>query len=304
MQLTRESEGEMKSARTFICFALSVIVCSAALLGCSVGPDEQTRDVISLIDEIGDVTLDSDEAIGDALSAYDGLSDSQKEFVENYDVLVDAQETLDGLVEEQKKANQVRANEVVALIDAIGTVSLKSEGAVTKARKAYEALTSAQQMLVSNKPALIDAENKIEELKKQMSVGETVKSSQWEITLTAAYISDTLQSSESSLYWEPADGGTFVILEFDLMVLTSDNVSIDDDAITDLVAKYKGNTYASWEMNYLSGQLWIPIWHTGMDANIPLHIYVYTTLPHDALDNGDVTVSMTLADQEKTIAID
>lgn len=84
MQLARESEGEMKSARTFICFALSVIACSAALLGCSVGPDEQTRAVISLIDEIGDVTLDSDEAIGDALSAYDGLSESQKEFVENY----------------------------------------------------------------------------------------------------------------------------------------------------------------------------------------------------------------------------
>ena len=50
--------------------------------------------VEELIDAIGEVTLDSEEAIEAAREAYDALTDEQKTLVENYDKLVAAEEAL------------------------------------------------------------------------------------------------------------------------------------------------------------------------------------------------------------------
>ena len=50
--------------------------------------------VIDLIDAIGTVTLASETAIAAARTAYDALTDAQKELVSNYDVLVAAEEAL------------------------------------------------------------------------------------------------------------------------------------------------------------------------------------------------------------------
>lgn len=55
--------------------------------------DKKTaEEVISLIDAIGEVTLSSADSIAIARTAYDGLSDEQKQLVANYDVLVAAEE--------------------------------------------------------------------------------------------------------------------------------------------------------------------------------------------------------------------
>ncbi len=62
-------------------------------------------------------------------------------------------------------ADQVAANEVWELIDAIGTVTLDSEQKITEAREAYEALTPAQQELVDNLGELESAEKTLENLK-------------------------------------------------------------------------------------------------------------------------------------------
>lgn len=55
---------------------------------------EAAKAVIDLIEGIGDVSLDSEEAIQEALAAYDALTDSQRELVTNYEVLTEAAETL------------------------------------------------------------------------------------------------------------------------------------------------------------------------------------------------------------------
>ena len=111
--------------------------------------------VEKLIDAIGTVTLDSEEAIKAARGAYDALTDAQKELVGNYQTLLDA---------EAKLADLQAADAAEKLIDAIGTVTLDSEKAIKAARDAYVALTEEQKELVGNYQTLLDAEAKLADL--------------------------------------------------------------------------------------------------------------------------------------------
>ena len=113
--------------------------------------------VEKLIDAIGTVTLDSEEAIKAARGAYDALTEEQQAQVGNYQTLLDA---------EAKLADLKAADAVEKLIDAIGTVTLDSEEAIKAARGAYDALTDAQKELVGNYQTLLDAEAKLAQLKK------------------------------------------------------------------------------------------------------------------------------------------
>ena len=113
--------------------------------------------VEKLIDAIGTVTLDSEETIKAARDAYDALTEEQKAQVGNYQTLLDA---------EAKLADLQAADGVEKLIDAIGTVTLDSEGAIKAARDAYDALTEEQKELVGNYQTLLDAEAKLAQLKK------------------------------------------------------------------------------------------------------------------------------------------
>ena len=59
----------------------------------------------------------------------------------------------------QAELDQAKADEVKTLIDAIGEVTENSGSAIDAARKAYDALTPAQQELVDNYEDLVNAEN-------------------------------------------------------------------------------------------------------------------------------------------------
>ena len=114
------------------------------------------KSVEALIDAIGTVTLDSKSAIDEARKAYDKLTAEQQAKVSNYAALTAAETTYAKLV--QDKADQDAADAVIAKIDAIGTVTLKSKKAIDAARKAYDKLTAAQQARVSNYATLTAAE--------------------------------------------------------------------------------------------------------------------------------------------------
>ena len=116
------------------------------------------------ITNIGTVTLESEDAIKEARTAYDALTDAQKELVSNKDVLEKAESTLKEL-QDAKAADVKAAEEVTNKIDAIGDVTLESEDAIKEARTAYDALTDAQKELVSNKDVLEKAETTLKELK-------------------------------------------------------------------------------------------------------------------------------------------
>ena len=125
---------------------------------------EAVKAVIDKISAIGDVTLKSEDAIKEARTAYDALTDAQKELVSNKDVLEKAESTLKEL-QDAKAADVKAAEEVTNKISAIGDVTLESEDAIKEARTAYDALTDAQKELVSNKDVLEKAETTLKELK-------------------------------------------------------------------------------------------------------------------------------------------
>lgn len=136
-----------------------------------------------------------------------------------------------------------------------------------------------------------------------LAVGETAQTDKFSVTLTAAYASDILQSSQSTTYWTPQDGAAFVVLEFDVTALTSDQLPVDSYALTDMTANYNGNTYQNWTMSYLSGQLWLYFMNTYLEANLPCHVYVYTSVPADVLNGGSLTVDMNVIGQPRTITV-
>ena len=114
------------------------------------------NDVIEKINAIGEVTLASEEAITAARAAYEALTEAQQAQVTNYDKLTAA---------EARLADLKAAKAVDEKIDAIGDVTLESEGAIDAARAAYEALTEAQQAEVKSYDKLTAAEARLAVLK-------------------------------------------------------------------------------------------------------------------------------------------
>ena len=114
--------------------------------------------VDSLIDEIGDVTLDSKQAIETARAAYDNLTPTQKTYVTKLNTLTAAEAAYKNLVD------QKAADDVMEKINEIGEVTLDSKTAIEAARAAYNALTPDQKPLVENYNVLTAAEAELARL--------------------------------------------------------------------------------------------------------------------------------------------
>ena len=121
------------------------------LAGCDTLPTA-VKVVIARIDAIGEVTLDSKDAIEAARAAYDKLTDEQKKLVPNYETLTKAEETYAAL------ADAAAVKEVEDLLDAIDEVDENSKDAIDAARAAYDALPTRLQPEVSNYDKLVKAE--------------------------------------------------------------------------------------------------------------------------------------------------
>lgn len=116
--------------------------------------------VSAQIEALGQISLDSGEAIEAARNAFEALSDAQKALVHNLSVLNSAEETYAVLVQnkaDEDAANQSAADAVISMISQL-TVTLESNTAITSARIAYDNLTKAQKALVHNYDLLIVAE--------------------------------------------------------------------------------------------------------------------------------------------------
>ena len=123
------------------------------------------NDVIEKINAIGQVTLESEEAIVAARAAYEALTEAQQAQVTNYDKLTAA---------EARLADLKAAKAVDDMIDAIGEVTLESEETIAAARAAYEALTEAQQAEVKSYDKLTAAEARLADLKAAKAVDEKI----------------------------------------------------------------------------------------------------------------------------------
>ena len=100
-----------------------------------------------LIDSIGEVTLESEEAIAAARAAYNALPTEQQELVGNYEVLTAAEAEYQRLLD-QHKADEAAAKAVDEAVAKLAPVTLESGNAVKAARKAFDELTPAQRELL------------------------------------------------------------------------------------------------------------------------------------------------------------
>ena len=177
--VTLESETAINAARTAydaltdaqkaLVTNYDVLTAAEAKLAALKADRSAADAVTALIDAIGTVTAESETAISAARTAYDALTDAQKALVTNYDVLTAAEAKLAAL-----KADRSAADAVTAFINAIGIVTLESETAISAARTAYDALTDAQKVLVTNYDVLTEAEALLAILKLPHADVETI----------------------------------------------------------------------------------------------------------------------------------
>ena len=127
--------------------------------------------VQTLINVIGEVTLDSLGKIEAAEVAYKNLSEEKKSYVTNHQTLIDARAAYDRLKEETDKeqADQAAAAGVTKMIEEIGEVTLESLPKIEAAENAYAALTPDQKKYVTEETVakLTAARAKYDQLKKE-----------------------------------------------------------------------------------------------------------------------------------------
>lgn len=127
--------------------------------------------VQTLINVIGEVTLDSLGKIEAAEAAYNELSEERKAYVTNHQTLIDARAAYDRLKEETDKeqADQAAAAGVTKMIEEIGEVTLESLPKIEAAENAYAALMPDQKKYVTEETVakLTAARAKYDQLKKE-----------------------------------------------------------------------------------------------------------------------------------------
>ena len=110
----------------------------------------KAQPVVDAIAAIGEVTLDGEEAITAARSAYEALEADVKAKVTNLSDLVVAEKNLALLKAEKESRDKdaAAAASVSSAITAIGEVTLDKRGVVAAARAAYDTLSDVQKSLV------------------------------------------------------------------------------------------------------------------------------------------------------------
>ncbi len=221
--VTLESESVIKEARKLYSMVPTKIRSYVTNYSILVAAENtlsalQIDQVISLIDQIGEVTLEKKDEVTAARTAYTKLSSSQKQKVTNYDVLVAAEERL----------VEIPAENVSNLIDAIGEVTLASVDAINSAREAYDLLTDTQKELVTNYETLVDAENTLSQLQIDNvielidNIGEvTLDSEEVIITVREAYEQLTEEQKEYITNYAELENAELVLSDLQIQDVIS-----------------------------------------------------------------------------------
>lgn len=162
-----------------------------------ISDDEQAQRVYDQIMNLGEITLESEDKIITAETAYNKLSDNAKAQIPSdvYQILLDARKTYDALYEQ----NIVTI--VISLIDEIGEVTLESEEKIVKAETEYNKLSSSQKENITNYSTLVLAREKLDELKQSTpSIGVIYEGLLKEVTGVSAYSSYTFTLNNKEWY--------------------------------------------------------------------------------------------------------
>src|SRR5699024_95427 len=116
---------------------------------------------------IENITLDNKKEIAEIRKDYEALTDAQKYFIDNLNVLEAAEAKI---VELEKPSNNEAVDKVIDLIDKLPEkITLKDKETIEAARKAYDALTDEQKALVTNLAKLEEAEKELAKLGKDIN---------------------------------------------------------------------------------------------------------------------------------------
>lgn len=116
-----------------------------SLAGCSI-KSKPAKETEKLISAIGEVSLDSLDAIQEAEEYYETLTDKQKDEIENYKVLVDARSKYDELMATEK-AKQT-AKEIDETITKLSSQTSRKQSDIDSLISKYDSLSDEQKKYV------------------------------------------------------------------------------------------------------------------------------------------------------------
>ena len=137
--------------------ALALLLAVSLLAGC--GKSKEVRAVEKSIASIGEVTEETEAAIGDARAQYEALPEEERESVSNYETLQEAEKRL----EELRRLAEINA--VEQEIADIGEVTEEKKEQIQNVREKYEALSEEEKGMVSNSDILRDSEERLDSFK-------------------------------------------------------------------------------------------------------------------------------------------
>ena len=242
------------------------LLCMLFLVGCK---SKAAKEVETLISNIGEVSLESEDAILQAEEYYETLTDSQKDQVETYKTLVDARKQYDALVEEKKQAEELAAFEEKA--NELAGQTVKKQADIDEINKLYEALNDNQKSQLSD-PELLSkaieltdyekaAVGAVQQLRGQLKNQDSLELSQVNVRIggentTAAY---------------------YVLIKYS--ATNSFGAALDDTTCIDVTEDFSS---LFWEMTRLFSRL-------GANADVDKQdMTIYNLYLHDSTDEMEV----------------
>ena len=146
---------------------------------------EAARPVSEAITNIGEVTLEDEQAIANAQSMYDSLPEEAKAYVENYEEIKKA----------KQKIYEIKGNSCAEFISQIGDVTLEDEQTIAEAQAMYNRLPEEAKAYVNNYADIEKAGQKINEIKNDIKVNNCIEiiSQIGEVTTSSA---DKIKAAE------------------------------------------------------------------------------------------------------------
>jgi len=267
--------------------------------------DARVKEVSDAISAIGEVTLDSKDAIKKAEKLYKALPVKIQANVSNASDLENA----------SAEYGQLALKDTEEKIDKIGKVTLESESAIKDADAAYDALSGDQKKQVGNADVLQTAKASLDQLKKDeadkkitLKKGEVVTTSNWELTFKRSDITTEIDPDNTSgyyLYYHPSDDDAFIDLVFKIKNTGSEMQRISD-IVSDSSIQYGEQTLSKDPNLYFSNGSSIDKVYEwdGLDALESGTLHIAFDLPKEVMsDKKTVIVRITLDGVEKRVVV-
>lgn len=140
--------------------SMLLLLCISLSL-CSCGTSAAVVDCEKLINNIGEITLESEDAIIAAEKAFSSLSEKEK------DKIPESEKTLFSARANYTSLLNNTVNSLISSINSIGEVSLESEGIINSTRNQYNKLPLNSRNLITNYDILVTAEEKLQVIKEE-----------------------------------------------------------------------------------------------------------------------------------------